>query len=188
MAWTTPAEVAPTLAAHHYLGPIRRGFAWQDGHGVIVLGPPTARGVPKHWLELTRWCITDKTKNAGSKQWAAMIRALRREHPQYTTIVSYSDPSVGHTGALYRACNWLWAPTWHRLRPPPTGNGSWTEGKVQSVKDRWVFLVQADAEREAALVAKDESILRRMPFARYQEPGGACFRTWSIVNEFEVVC
>lgn len=149
---------------------------------MIVLGPPTARGVPKHWLELTRWCITSREKNAGSKQWAAMIRALRRDHPQYTTIVSYSDPSVGHTGALYRACNWLWAPTWHRLRPPPTGNGSWTEGKVQSVKDRWVFLVQSDAQRETVLRAKDESVLKRLPFCVYREPKGADYRAFILHN------
>ena len=36
-----------------------------------------------------------------------------------STVVSYSDPSAGHTGSLYRACNWIWAPTWLRLRPPP---------------------------------------------------------------------
>lgn len=176
--WTTPSAVAHVLREHHYLGPICRGFAWQDEHGVIVLGHPTARGVPRHWLELTRWCITSREKNAGSRQWAAMVRAIRRDHPKYTTIVSYSDPSVGHTGALYRACNWLWAPTWHRLRPPPTGNGSWTDGKIQSVKDRWVFLLQPDSERAERLVAKDESILRRLPFARYREPGGADYRAF----------
>lgn len=185
--WTTPAAVAPVLQEHHYLGPIRRGVAWQDEHGVIVLTNPTSRNVPQHWLELARWCITDRTKNAGSKQWAAMSRSLRTERPEVTTIVSYSDPSVGHTGALYRACNWWWAPTWHRLRPPPTGNGAWQEGKAQSVKDRWVFPVRPDAERAERLVAKDESILRRMPFARYTEPGGACYRSWSLMNEFEVM-
>lgn len=181
MTWVSPADVAPILQEYHYLGPIRRGFAWRDEHGVLVLGPPTARGVPQHWLELTRWCITSREKNAGSKQWAAMIRALRRDKPAVTTIVSYSDPSVGHTGALYRACNWWWAPTWHRLRPPPTGNGAWTAGKTQAVKDRWVFAVKPDASRETVLVAKDDAVLRRMPFARYTEPGGADYKTFKLV-------
>lgn len=177
--WVSSAEVAATLEANHYLGPIRRGFAWRDQFGVIVFGHPTARGVPAHWLELIRWCITSREKNAGSRQWAAVIRAVRERFPAATTIVSYSDPSVGHTGALYRACNWLWAPTWHRLRPPPTGNGAWKSGQIQAVKDRWVFPVRPDPIRVDRLIAKDESILRRMPFARYREPGGADFKAFA---------
>lgn len=178
MSWVETSTVSEILQTNHYLGPIRRGFAWKDEFGVIVLGHPTSRRVPQQWLELTRWCIVSNQKNAGSKQWAAMIKALKKKMPDITTIVSYSDPSVGHTGALYRACNWLWAPTWHRLRPPPTGQGSWTEGKQQSVKDRWVFLVKEDALREDVLVAKDASILKRMPFARYIEPQGANYKAW----------
>lgn len=93
-----------------------------------------------------------------------------------TTVVSYSDPSVGHTGALYRACNWWWAPTWHRLRPPPTGNGKWTTQQAQSVKDRWVFPLAPDAERAALLLVRDTSILRRWPFVVYREPGGVPYK------------
>ena len=77
-----------------------------------------------------------------------------------TTVVSYSDPSVGHTGALYKACNWTWAPTWHRLRPPPTGNGSWKNGEAQSVKDRWVCILAPDTRRDEILRVKDDAILR----------------------------
>lgn len=182
MSWVSTADVAELLRANHYLGPIRRGIAWQDEFGVIVVTTPTARNVPATWIELARWCIVSREKNAGSRQWAAFVRALRQQRPDVTTVVSYSDPSVGHTGALYRACNWWWAPTWHRLRPPPTGNGSWT-GKGsdrQSVKDRWVFALQPDPFRVDVLVARDEAVLRRMPWARYREPGGACFKTFQL--------
>lgn len=178
MSWTRPASVAGILAEHHYLGSVKRGIAWQDAHGVIIVGSPTARHVPQDWLELIRWCITSDEKNAGSRQWAAFVRALRAVHPA-TTIVSYSDPSQGHTGALYRACNWLWAPTWHRLRPPPTGNGAWTEGAGQSVKDRWVFLLKPDADRVARLTVNDDSVLRRLPWARYAEPRGVPFKMFA---------
>lgn len=170
--WTAVKAVAPVLAEHHYLGPINRGHAWRDGHGVIVIANPTARHIPTHWVELVRWCIISGEANAGSRQWAAFIRALRDRFPTVTTIVSYSDPSVGHTGALYRACNWWWAPTWHRLRPPPTGNGSWKTGRGQSVKDRWVFAMRPDPARAGVLRIKDESVLRQMPWAVYREPGG----------------
>ena len=173
--WCTTSDVADTLRASHYLGPIRRGIAWHDAFGVIVLAPPTARHVPGEWLELTRWCVTSREKNAGSQQWAAMVRALRLLRPECTTIVSYSDPSVGHTGALYRACNWWWAPTWHRLRPPPSGNGAWKPGERSGVKDRWVFALRRDPSRAEHLVAKDESILRRHEWARFVEGRGADF-------------
>ena len=82
-------------------------------------------------------------------------------------------------GALYRACNWWWAPTWHRLRPPPTGNGTWSEGRQEAVKDRWVFPLAPDAERAAILRAQDEAILRKWPWAEYREPGGVPFKRFA---------
>ena len=88
-----------------------------------------------------------------------MRKHLREFMPHVTTVVSYSDPSVGHTGALYKACNWEWAPTWHRLRPPPTGNGSWRDGEQQSVKDRWVFKLAKDARRDEILSVKDAALV-----------------------------
>lgn len=175
MSWTQPRSVAAVLAEQHYLGSTKRGMAWQDDFGIIVVARPTARHVPSTWLELTRWCITSKEKNAGSQQWGAFIRALRSAQDA-STVVSYSDPSAGHTGALYRACNWWWAPTWHRLRPPPTGNGSWQLGKRESVKDRWIFPVQRDEARIGALTITDGGVLKRCPWAVYREPGGVPYR------------
>jgi hypothetical protein len=174
--WTDAPSVAAFLDRHHYLGALRRGTAYQDEFGVIVVSNPTARNLPRDWLELARWCIVSETKNAGSRQWAHFVRACRERFPDATTIVSYSDPSAGHTGALYRACNWHWAPTWHRLRPPPSGNGSWTAGKPQSVKDRWIFPLRPDSCRRYVLRCRDEAILARKPWAEYREGRGADFR------------
>lgn len=156
-----PACVAPFLDANHYLGRTSRGFAWSDQFGVMVLASPTSRMLPHDtWLELTRWCLVGE-RNGGSRQWASVCRWLRANRPDITTVVSYSDPSAGHTGALYRACNWVWAPTWHRLRPPPSGHGRWgANGAPQSVKDRWVYLLRPDRERERILAIKDESLVR----------------------------
>lgn len=161
-----PRAPGDILRDEHYLGPISGGIWREDEDGVLVFDTPTARGIPGHWLELVRWCITGGP-NAGSRMWARVIPWVRE---RTTTVVSYSDPSVGHTGALYRACGWLWAPTWHRLRPPPTGNGAWSPGSAQSVKDRWVFLLKPDTEREAVLAVKDDSLVRAMPWAQYREP------------------
>lgn len=147
------------LDQNHYLGATGRGFAWSDEFGVLVLAKPTARRLPQDgtWLELVRWCLVG-TKNGGSRQWSFVSRWLRGNLPEVTTVVSYSDPSAGHTGALYRACNWQWAPTWHRLRPPPSGNGHWKSGQPQSVKDRWVYCLRADERRAEILRVKDAAL------------------------------
>lgn len=174
--WSSCKSVAHILAEHHYLGPLNRGMAWRDDRGVIIVSSPTSRNIPTNWLELSRWCLIGRVPNAGSQQWRRFVADLKLMRPDVTTIVSYSDPSQGHTGALYRACNWWWAPTWHRLRPPPTGNGKWSGEKSESVKDRWIFPLRPDPERVGILLAKDEAILRRMPWAAYREPGGANFK------------
>jgi hypothetical protein len=183
VAWVNLREASAILREHHYLGPISRGAAWRDCFGVIVIASPTSRRIPLNWLELVRWCITSTEKNSGSKQWSVFVRALRLQRPDITTIVSYSDPSVGHDGALYRACNWWWAPTWHRLRPPPTGNGNWESGgAMQAVKDRWIFALRPDRSRVGFLMLKDEAILRKSDWARYREPGGALFKEFRVSN------
>lgn len=165
------ATVAHYLDERHYLGAARRGFAWSDDDGVLVLASPTSRRLPAHWLELTRWCLEPGRPNSGSRQWAAVRRVLLAEYPDVTTVVSYSDPSVGHTGALYRAAGWLWAPTWHRLRPPPSGQGRWTDdGAQQAVKDRWVDPLSPDTDRLSVLTPKDPGLRRRYPWAAYTEP------------------
>ena len=170
------SSVAFALDGNHYLGRAHRGFAWSDELGIAVLGPPTSRALPTDWLELSRWCLRGEP-NDGSRQWARIVRYLRAE-TDHATVVSYSDPGVGHTGALYRACNWWWAPTWHRIVPPPTGGGSWDGGKtMQEVKDRWVFPLRRD-ERRVNLLRLDDSYVRRFPCAEYREPGGADYRGW----------
>lgn len=166
-------RVAALLDDAHYLGQSRRGFAWEDDDGVIVLSNPASRHLPADWLELNRWLITGGP-NAGSRQWAVVRAWLIANKPDVTTVVSYSDPSVGHTGALYRACGWLWAPGWHRWDTPPSGNGQWTDAKTETAKDRWVDPLRPDDRRLAALTPRDStaaSIRRRHgDGALYREP------------------
>lgn len=161
--WVSSKSIAAYLLANHYLGPVSRGFAWSDEWGALVLAKPTARRLPQDgtWLELVRWCLVGK-KNGGSRQWARVARHLKRDLPHVTTIVSYSDPSQGHTGALYKSSGWLWVPTWHRLRPPPTGNGNWGGKAKQSVKDRWSFSLRRDARRTEIFRVKDDAIMKRL--------------------------
>lgn len=161
------SEVSALLDANHYLGAARRGFALVDRSGCLVFANPNSRRVPQdRWVELIRWCILE---GVGSQQWAQAVSALRRSHPHVTTVVSYSDPGAEHDGALYRASAWRWAPTWHRLRPPPSGNGDWGTG-AQHVKDRWVFCLRPDDERADLLALRDEALRRKYPWAEYREP------------------
>lgn len=154
-------EANDLLRRQHYLGPLYSGgcelvfVGRRDGEVVAcqLWKRPTSRRLPNDgsWLELSRWCLTPRAGvNAGSRCHRAVLPLLRDATAR--TLISYSDPSAGHTGSLYRACNWLWAPTWLRLRPPPGGHGAWTKGKPESIKDRWVFHV---TKRDAA-----RSILR----------------------------
>lgn len=167
------------LLTNHYLGPSRRGFAIGDERGVMVFANPSSRMLPHDsWLELVRWCILGGA-NAGSQMFRDAKPLLRQLRPDVTTLVSYSDPSVGHTGALYRACNWLWAPTWHRLRTPPSGNGDWGSGR-QGVKDRWVFPLRRDPSRAELLRIRDVAIVRSMPWAEYREGAGGDYKRWAI--------
>jgi hypothetical protein len=165
------------LSERHYLGSINRGECYRDEFGLMVFANPSSRRLPQErWFELVRWYLYGQ-KNGGSRQWRRAARWLRQSHPEITTIVSYSDPSRGHTGALYRACNWLWAPTWLRLRPPPTGNGKWTmAGETESVKDRWVFCLRSDPEREALLALQDGALRKQYPWAEYRERTGGDFK------------
>lgn len=156
---------------------------YEDESGVLVFAAPNSRNLPSSWLELVRWCITG---GRGSEQWRRVLKWLGTRTAA-TTVVSYSDPAAGHSGALYRACGWLWAPTWHRLRPPPTGNGRWSNAGTEGVKDRWVYPLRSDHQREAVLAVKDESLRASMPWAEYREPrwkrgrfsgGGGDFGRW----------
>lgn len=155
-------EVNWVLKGNHYLGPLRRaryGFTgWANDELVagMLFSVPSARYLPNDgtWLELARWVLlAEAGTNAGSRMFAWVRRWLQRKDPGLTTLVSYSDPSRGHTGALYKACGWVWKPTWHRLKPPPSGNGSWN-GEAQSVKDRWVYELRPDDRRAEILAIK----------------------------------
>lgn len=160
---------AAILEENHYLGASQRAMlTYHDNFGVVQFARPASRQLPNDWLELVRWCLTSG-KDGGSQQWHLVVPWLLKQSSS-TTVVSYSDPSVGHTGALYRACNWLWAPTWHRLRPPPTGNGRWTDDATQGVKDRWVYPLRPDQRRADVLAVKDDAVMKLKPWAQYREP------------------
>lgn len=168
------ADANVRLRASHYLGASRRGFALACEGGVMVFANPSSRRLPQQtWLELVRWCITSEEKNFGSQMFKAAVAVLKKSRPQVSTLISYSDPSTGHNGALYRGCNWCWAPTW--LRPPPSANGNWGSDKKAAVKDRWFYPLRPEIRRHL-LEVNDVSILRKCPWARFDEKVGVRYR------------
>lgn len=162
-------EANALLRDRHYLGPLKSGarltiIGDREGEPVAAMmwKHPTSRRLPADgsWLELSRWCLTPEAgENAGSRMHRWSVKIIGDLLSDVTTLVSYSDPVHGHTGALYRACNWRWAPTWHRLRPPPTGQGDWGAGR-QEVKDRWVFSLKRDRRYLDALAIDDPAAVR----------------------------
>ena len=156
----TLVEANDLLVRRHYLGPIEWArfviCQWVDGQvvGAMVFRSPTTRHLPSDgtWFELVRWCLTPEGgQNAGSRMHKVAVAELRRRFPSVTTLVSYSDRSAGHTGALYRASNWQWRPAWNRVTPPPTGGGSWDGVVQQEPKDRWIYPLRPDTSRESFL-------------------------------------
>lgn len=119
-----------------------------------VYRQPTARMLPSDgtWLELSRWCLTlGAGENAGSKMMGWARRRIRAKFPTVTTLVSYSDPTHGHTGVLYRASGWTYTPSHHGKRFDatgegyPSGHGSWNGVDVSTPKHRWTTQIRRDA-------------------------------------------
>ena len=60
----------------------------------------------KVW-ELARLYLVDAMPT-NSETWfiAKSVRHIRRHHRDVDVLVSYADPSVGHSGTIYRAAGW----------------------------------------------------------------------------------
>ncbi|MGC1687459.1 MAG: hypothetical protein WA734_17670 [Candidatus Acidiferrales bacterium] len=57
--------------------------------------------------ELARLYVMD-TEPFNSETWfmSRAIKFIKANHPQVEALVSYADPSAGHSGTIYRAANW----------------------------------------------------------------------------------
>jgi len=149
-------KVADFLDEHHYLG--RRGgvsdFALRNAAGVLVFSRrPQAAGLPRDWLELSRWCLVPGGVNVGTAQWAQVKRWLL-ENTDASTVVSYSDPAR-HDGAIYRAAGWLWAPSSSFLLKNMKLSGERYPEKPYTDKNRWVYPLRRDERRAEALTVRN---------------------------------
>jgi hypothetical protein len=115
----TTRAIAERLVQSHYLhrwpGVVVLVMGMWKGPfivGVVVFALPpreTAKRykVPLVW-ELARLFIND-SEPFNSETWfvARAIRYVKKNVPSVGAIVSYADPSHGHSGKIYKAGNWI---------------------------------------------------------------------------------
>lgn len=103
------------IAELHYLKSKPPGFVhvleFIEGKqliGAMIIGRPSSRGYDANYiLELNRVYFIDDTEACVESQGLAMMRKHVRTWLQgIRLLVSYSDPSQGHGGIIYKADGW----------------------------------------------------------------------------------
>lgn len=108
-------ELKEWIAAGHYLKSCPPGFVqmleFVEGRqriGGMLIGRPAAKTYnPDKILQLHRvWFIDNTERFVESRGLAMMRKHVRVWLPQIRLLISYSDPSEGHTGMIYDADGW----------------------------------------------------------------------------------
>ncbi len=110
-------DAANAMIRRHYLGRwpgvcvLRLALKKQDVLlGVIVFALPpreTAKRYGGATWELARLWVDDSVpQNAETYLIARAIRHIKSVYPAVKVLVSYADPSAGHSGMIYKAANW----------------------------------------------------------------------------------
>lgn len=78
--------------------------------GVLVFALPPIETAVRYggptWELARLWLEDEEPRNSESWFIARGVRYVRRFHRHVVSLVSYADPSAGHTGTIYRASNW----------------------------------------------------------------------------------
>lgn len=105
-----------TFIASHYLrkrpAVVTLCLAAMDPHpvGVVVFALPPKQTAVRYggltW-ELARLYLMDEcAPNSETKIISMAVRFIRFQFPEVRFLVSYADPSAGHSGTIYRAAGW----------------------------------------------------------------------------------
>ena len=74
--------------------------------GVAVYGDPMSRHYNESGLiELRRLCLIDDTPRNSESFFIAKTLRYLRNNTDYTGVLSFADPNVGHEGIIYKASN-----------------------------------------------------------------------------------
>jgi len=107
-------EKANTLLQHHYLGPVRTAtLCCGHDEGCTVWGVLRSRAIHARLrdlgfepIELIRMVGIPNHKWATSSLLSHSLKVMF-EQTTFDLAITYSDREVGHTGATYKASNWL---------------------------------------------------------------------------------
>ncbi len=160
-------EVAQDFVAkHHYLksggrAPWNHGL-FRNGElvGVIqwmMASQGTAKNFPEpnNVLSLSRLVLVNAQPNDAS--WF-ISRSVKLLPPRYHTLVTFTDPAVGHSGTIYRAAGW-------------TELGETTKAKQWAIDGKWIF---AGKLKKPQLLAMGATVLRegqRLMFGLHRQGG-----------------
>lgn len=176
----TKREAAAMVAKHHYAGGIHNGpLAWgcfrgDELRGVVAFAAPCSEATraavfgEEHKdsvIELHRLVVApDHPKNFTSWFVSRVVRLLVEHRPQTRAVLSFADMSEGHTGAIYRACNFLYTGTtgaprrfWRdpegRLRHPRQSSRNITAREAAAMG--WVAEMREPKRRFILIVGRD---------------------------------
>lgn len=114
-----PLSEQKSFILSHYLGKrpaivtLSIGMFFKDEHvGMAIFSLPPKESAKmlggKTW-ELSRLFIIDKLpKNSETWLIGSCIKFIKRNHPEIEYLISYADPSAGHSGTIYKASNWTY--------------------------------------------------------------------------------
>lgn len=114
---TTRLDATPMIAAH-YIGKwpgvcvLMLGLYHEERPvGIIVFALPPRETAVRYggvtW-ELARLWIDDRIPtNAETWLISKAVAFIKKNFPEVIALVSYADPSAGHSGTIYKAANWV---------------------------------------------------------------------------------
>lgn len=80
--------------------------------GIMVFALPPSQTYVRYgcptWELARLWCDDVLPRNTESWFIAQAVKYIKRHHHNVVSaLVSYADPSMGHSGTVYKAANWL---------------------------------------------------------------------------------
>ena len=111
------AETLHDMVRAHYLHkyPAFQTCSLGMFHGPFVVGMVVFSEAPREtskrygglsWELARLWVRDDVPLNGESWLISKAVKHVRMAHPEVKFLVSYADPSAGHTGLIYKAANW----------------------------------------------------------------------------------